>query len=149
MGSARRVFDPRTVPGWGVPGESSEEALGRVHDDVTAMLGITAGSDAKLVRQTNIRNRAVKCFIDPPEQDDAFTVDVMPALRQGDGTLLIPSTRDEEWSTADPEDLIERVEQCQAEGELFRPTVRSSKICTIAAVERMSTRWPMCRHGTL
>ena len=106
---------------------SSEEALGRIHDEVKARLGIGAGTDDKLVRRADVRNRAVKCFIDPPDQEHAFTVDVMAALRQAPGTLLIPSTRDQDWSTAHPEYLIEQARQHHQDWSYFRPMVRVLK----------------------
>ncbi|MDV6286643.1 SMODS domain-containing nucleotidyltransferase [Rhodococcus jostii] len=121
------VFDSDRYPHWGQPGDSSEEALGRAHDIATELLGATSGTVERLIRRANPRNRAVKCFIDPPEQEKAFTVDVMPALRQSDGTLLLPSKRDREWSTADPEFLIACVAERQSESDYFRPLVRVLK----------------------
>ena len=73
------------------------------------------------------RDRAVKCFVDPPEADNAFTVDAMPALRLDDGTLLLPSVRRRRWEQADPEYLIEEVAKRQAEWDYYRPIVRVVK----------------------
>jgi hypothetical protein len=124
------VFDGEQHPEWGLPGKSSEDALEHVRDRVNALLGETNGTVDQLVRQSRTydRDRAVKCFIDPPEQDDAFTVDVMPALRQQDNTLLLPSTRQSEWNTADPEYLIREVQQRQEQWAYFRPMVRVLKL---------------------
>ncbi|WP_306357927.1 MULTISPECIES: nucleotidyltransferase [unclassified Nocardia] len=123
------VFDTEEHSSWGQSGASSAQALEHVHDLVTSCLGTGSGSVDQLVRlalHAN-RNRAVKCFVDPPEQENAFTVDVMPVLRQSDGTLLVPSTTDERWSTADPEFLIEQVATRQREWSYFRPLVRVLK----------------------
>ena len=122
------VFDAEHHPDWGTPGTSSEDALDHVRERVTVLLGATNGSVDQLVRLGRTRDRAVKCFVDPPEQDDAFTVDVMPVLRQQDGTLLVPSTRQKEWSTADPEYLIREVRLRQEEWSYFRPMIRVLKL---------------------
>ncbi|MFX0577115.1 nucleotidyltransferase [Nocardia nepalensis] len=121
------VFDGEQHPSWGQPGASSAEALEHVHDLVVSRLGTGQGSVEQLVRLALDRNRAVKCFIDPPEQEHAFTVDVMPVLRQADGTLLLPSTKDELWSSANPEFLIGQVAERQREWKYFRPMVRVLK----------------------
>jgi hypothetical protein len=88
---------------------------------------VTNGTHAKLVRRADCRDHSVKCFIDPAGDDDGFTVDVMPALRQTDGTLLIPSAEAQTWSTADPEYLIEQVCERQSQWSYFRPMVRMLK----------------------
>jgi hypothetical protein len=121
------VFDAAEVPEWGTPGSSSASALERVHDEVTARLGLSQGIDSKLVRRADVRDHAVKCFVDDPDDERPFTVDVMPVVRQADNTLLIPSTRDREWSTADPEYLIEQVHLRQEQWRYFRPIVRILK----------------------
>jgi hypothetical protein len=91
------------------------------------LLGVSRGTDAELVRLAKPRDRAVKCFVDPPEHDDAFTVDVMPVLRQPDNTLLVPSKRNRTWSTADPEHLISEVAERQRQWSYFRPLTRVLK----------------------
>lgn len=121
------VFEGDDHPEWGSPGSSSDDALDHVRGRVNSLLGATNGTVDKLVRLAKPRDRAVKCFVDPPEQDDAFTVDVMPAFRQEDGTLSLPSKLDEEWSTADPEYLINEVEVLQGKWSYFRPMVRVLK----------------------
>lgn len=122
------VYRPDEHPDWGQPGDSSLDALRHVAGRTLALLG-PAGSVAPLVRLTRVegRDRAVKCFVDPPETEDAFTVDAMPALRQPDGTLLLPSVRRRRWEQADPEFLIEEVAKRQAQWEHYRPTVRVLK----------------------
>ncbi|MCG5435381.1 nucleotidyltransferase domain-containing protein [Micromonospora foliorum] len=114
-------------PDWGQPGDSAEEALDYTRGRVNALLGATNGTIDKLVRLARWRNHAVKCFIDDPDDPEAFTVDTMPALRQVDGTLLIPEALSQTWVTADPEDLIRRVASHQADWAYFRPIVRVLK----------------------
>lgn len=121
-------FDPDQHPEWGQPGKSAEDAIERCRDLVHELLSSESGSHAQLVRQVNTanRNRAAKCFIDPPGSHDAFTVDVMPALRRSDG-ILIPFKSEERWSLADPEYLINEVAARQREWPQFRPLVRVLK----------------------
>jgi len=121
------VYDQEDHPDWGQPGESAELALHHVRGRVNALLGATNGSVEQLVRLARWRNHAVKCFIDDPDDPDAFTVDAMPALRQSDGTLLIPEALTNQWVTADPEDLIRRVAEHHADWKWFRPMVRVLK----------------------
>lgn len=120
------VFDTAAVPEWGSPGSSSDEALERAHDEVVARLG-AEGTDSTIVRRAEPRDHAVKCFVDPPEHDHPFTVDVMPVVRQSDNTLLIPSAVAQQWSTADPEYLIEQVRLRQQDWSFYRPMVRVLK----------------------
>ena len=109
-------FDPREHPEWGQPGDSAEEAIERCRDLVTEMLSVNRGTKAQLVRQVNTadRNRAAKCFIDDPADENAFTVDVMPALWLENG-ILIPSKRSRRWDAANPRFLIEDVAAHHAE----------------------------------
>jgi hypothetical protein len=83
------VYDQEDHPDWGQPGDSAGVALDYVRGRVNTLLGASNGTVEKLVRLARWRNHAVKCFIDDPDDPDAFTVDAMPALRQSDGTLLI------------------------------------------------------------
>jgi hypothetical protein len=121
------IFERSEHEDWGLPGESSAAALEEVRSRVSAKLGATNGEVDKLVRLAKPRNRAVKCFIDPPEDEDAFTVDVMPALRTDDGHLLLPSTLEKAWTEADPEWMIRTVATKNAEWSHFRPMVRALK----------------------
>jgi hypothetical protein len=114
-------------PDWGQPGDSAALALDHVRQRVNSLLGATSGSVETLVRLARWRNHAVKCFIDDPDDPDAFTVDAMPTLRQANGTLLIPEALNSTWVTADPEDLIRRVAEHQSAWPYFRPTVRALK----------------------
>jgi hypothetical protein len=121
-------FDPNEHPEWGLDGDSAAEAIERCRDLVHELLSVENGSHAQLVRQVNTaeRNRAAKCFIDPPDAKNAFTVDVMPALRRADG-ILIPFKSERRWTLADPEYLIDQVADRQREWDQFRPLVRMLK----------------------
>lgn len=121
------VFDAAAFPDWGRDGDSSENALEVVHDLIRSTLADPGGSQAELVRLAKPRNRAVKCFVDDPDADHPFTVDVMPALRNADGTLLIPSKRSRRWNTANPEFLITEVQSRHESWSYFRPMVRALK----------------------
>lgn len=114
-------------PDWGQAGYSAETALDYVRGRVNTLLGATNGSVDHLVRLARWRNHAVKCFIDDPDDPESFTVDAMPALRQADGTLLIPEALSNSWVTADPEHLIRLVAEYQSDWNYFRPMVRVLK----------------------
>lgn len=114
-------------PGWGSSGDSAGDALDHARAQVNRLLGAGNGTEAKEVRLASPRNHAVKCFLDDPEDPDAFTVDLMPALRQSDGSLLIPEKRSRIWVAANPEYLIRQVADRQGEWSYFRPLVRVLK----------------------
>jgi predicted nucleotidyltransferase len=121
------VYHEADHPDWGQPGTSAGKALEYTRGRVKYLLGVTKGTVDQLVRYTRWRNHAVKCWVDPPEATDAFTVDAMPALRQTDGTLLVPQAVTDEWITVDPEYLIRSVADHQRDWEHFRPMVRVLK----------------------
>jgi hypothetical protein len=123
------VYDHAEHPRWGQAGDSAADSLQRAQAQVMALLGISNGTVAQLVRETRAagRNRSVKCFIDPPDADDAFTVDVMPALRLGSGHLVLPAARDGRWDEADPEYLTGEVAARQRQWPYFREIVRVLK----------------------
>jgi hypothetical protein len=125
------VYERDAYPTWGAPGPSSEQAMSHVKSRVDALLG-SQGSRTQLVRMSRLsgRGRSVKCFIDTTDTNkaDAFTVDVMPVLRQDDQTLILPSQIEKVWSTADPEYLIRRIADKQSQWDQFCPTVRLLKL---------------------
>jgi hypothetical protein len=104
------VYDAGAHPIWGQDGDSAEDALNHVQARVNTLLGFTNGTSSNLVRLATHKDRShsVKCFIDAP--DSGFTVDVMPALRQANGTLLIPEKLSRKWVPANPEFLINEVQ---------------------------------------
>lgn len=122
------VYDAGAHPGWGQPGDSAEEALKYTGGRVNTLLGATGGTVAQAVRLARPGNHAVKCFLDDPDDPKAFTVDVMPALRQADGTLLVPEKASGKWILTHPEYLIKLVADRQAEWSEVRPLVRVLKL---------------------
>jgi len=120
------VYDQDEHPEWGTPGSSAADALDYTRERVNALLGATNGTYEKTVRLARWRNHAVKCFLDDPDDPDAFTVDAMPALRR-DGKLLIPEALAEDWVPCDPEFLIAEVADRHAEWNKFAGTVRMLK----------------------
>lgn len=120
------VFNGDDHPGWGKPGASAKGALDYTREHVHGLLGATNGTHAQQVRLARWRNHAVKCFLDDPEDPDAFTVDAMPALRR-DGKLLIPQAASEEWIFANPEYLVTEVAKKHAAWNKFAGSVRMLK----------------------
>lgn len=103
------VYEQGSHPQWEdeAPG-SAEAALEHTRGQVRALLGQCEDTTAQVVRRTLLRNHVVKCFLDDPDDPDAFAVEVMPVLRCDDG-LRIPERRADRWATADPQFLIDRV----------------------------------------
>jgi hypothetical protein len=123
-------FVPTEHPDWGTPGRSADDALTHVAGVVTDLLGVSSGAVAREVRRTLKRNHVVRCFLDDPDDPEIeypFAVEVAPALRQADGTLLLPERYSSRWITADPEDLIRRVGARQEAWSQFVPLVRVVK----------------------
>lgn len=120
------VFDQDEHPEWGASGSSATDALDYTRERVNVLLGATNGTYGQAVRLAKWRNHAVKCFLDDPDDPDAFTVDAMPALRRDDG-LLIPEAISKDWVTCDPESLIAKVANCHAQWNKFAGTVRMLK----------------------
>ena len=120
------VFDSVQHPDWDTGGGSAEAALEYVRGQVTDLLGVTHGRHARKVRHTLLRNHVVKCFLDDPDDPDAFAVEVMPALRVAGG-LRVPERRNDRWTTVNPEYLIAAVAQRHAEWNKFAPMVRVIK----------------------
>ena len=114
-------------PTWGTPGTSAQDALDYTQTKVRELLGATEGSFDQAVHLATTRNHSVKCFLDDPEDPDAFTVDVMPVLKQADGTLLIPEARSSRWVPANPKYLIDEVAARHSSWNRFVPVVRLIK----------------------
>jgi hypothetical protein len=121
------VFEAEEHPDWGDPGESAANALDYTQGKVKELLGKREGTHAQEVRLAKARNHAVKCWLDDPDDDQAFTVDAMPALRQPRGELLVPQKRDEKWIKTHPEFLIEEARTRQEDWDQFKPLVRVLK----------------------
>jgi hypothetical protein len=120
------VFDGADHPDWGEPGDSAAEALSYAGSRINSLLGATNGTYAQEVRLASPRNHAVKCFLDDPDDDSAFTVDAMPALRRGD-VLLVPETKSRIWIETNPEYLMDEVAARHDEWNKYAGTVRMLK----------------------
>ena len=123
-------FSAEHHPDWGSPGKSAEEALEYTRSHVRELLGDPEGTIDQRVRLAKPRNHSVKCFLDNPEDPDAFTVDVMPVLKQADGSLLIPEKLSDKWVPANPQYLIDAVARRHAEWRYFVPMIRAAKSWT-------------------
>ncbi len=121
------VFDADEHPEWGQPGDSAEDALNHTQSLIKEHLGTGDGSFAREVRLATTRNHSVKCWLDDPEKDGAFTVDVMPALRHSDGHLVVPEKLSKDWIETDPELLIRLVREKHTEQFRFVSLVRILK----------------------
>jgi hypothetical protein len=120
------IYDGSQHQEWGTPGPSAEDALNHTRTRVNALLGATNGTFDKAVRLARWRNHAVKCFLDDPEDPNAFTVDAMPALRR-EGRLYIPEASSKQWVPCDPEYLISEVAKKHTEWGKYAGTVRMLK----------------------
>lgn len=121
------VFEAEDHPEWGQPGQSAADALDYLQGRIKDLLGTNGGTVAEEVWLARPRNHSVKCWLDDPEQEDAFTVDAMPALRQPGGELLVPEKTGNDWIRTHPEYLIEEVRKRQQAWDFFRPLVRILK----------------------
>jgi hypothetical protein len=120
------IFNEDNHKDWDTGSGSAEAALEYTRSRVNVLLG-TNGTFKEEVRFTTLRNHVVKCFLDDPDDPNAFVVEVMPALRSVDGTLRIPEKLNDHWVTADPEYLIKQVASRHAEWRFFAPMVRVIK----------------------
>lgn len=120
------VYDGAQHPEWGEPGPSAEDALDYTRKRVNHLLGATNGTFGNAVRLARWRNHAVKCFLDDPDDPNAFTVDAMPALRRN-GMLLIPEAASRDWVLCNPEYLIKAVADKHAQWSSYAGTVRMLK----------------------
>ena len=120
------VFDAAQHPGWDDGAGTADAALNYVRDRVKDLLSATNGSYDRKVRHTLLRNHVVKCFLDDPDDPDAFAVEVMPAMRT-EGGLRVPERKHDRWTTVNPEYLIAAVAKRHTEWNKFAPMVRVIK----------------------
>ena len=118
------VFDAAAHPDWNEPGGSADDALAHVQDAVRGRLGADGTGD---VRLTKPRNHSVKCFLDDPGDQKAFTVDVTPALVRSEGGFWIPESRSADWVASDPQYLIDEVAKRHSAWNEFARLVRVLK----------------------
>jgi hypothetical protein len=110
------LYDSTAHPDWGQPGDSAEAALEHLRGRIKDLLGpgqVDPGSGIDAVRRTEVRHHAVTCWLDDPEDPDAFTVDVVPVLNRVEGGIprgfWIPEVPTRQWIASDPLYLIARV----------------------------------------
>lgn len=120
------VFRREARSEWGQPGTSAEEALSETSGMVNELLGATNGAHEHLVRLARPGNHAVKCFVDDPDDPDAFTADAMPAFRTDTG-LLIPEKSSMDWVPSNPHYLIDQVRMRTESWSRYPATVRLVK----------------------
>ncbi|WNV74446.1 nucleotidyltransferase [Geodermatophilus sp. DSM 44513] len=121
------IYKPETKPEWGQPGDSAEDALDYVRDRVRGLLGTYGSYKPNQVRLARPGDHAVKCFLDDPDAESPFTVDAMPALRQPDGSLLVPEIHSHGWIRTNPGYLIDLALDAHAQGRIYAPLVRVLK----------------------
>jgi hypothetical protein len=120
------VFDNAAHPDWGSNGSTAAEALEHTRGLIQDLLG-SDGEYGEEVRLTRIQNHAVKCFLDDPETEGAFTVDVTPALVRTEGGILIPEQRAARWIASDPGHMIDLVAERHTGWNEFAKLVRVLK----------------------
>lgn len=120
------VYNPTDHPQWRQHGASAEEALRRTQQLAGELLGPSAGQ-REVVRQTRLQNHAVKCFLDDPDDPDAFTVDLTPGLVRVEGGFWIPQREDACWVPTNPQVLEDAVAKRHAEWRQFAKLVRVLK----------------------
>lgn len=118
------VFDPDEHPDWGSPGSSALDALEHARGLVKAKLGADGEEE---VRLTRLQNHAVKCFLDDPDADGAFTVDVAPALWHPEQGVIIPEQSSSDWIRTDPKHLIDLTLGRHSDWNQFAKLVRVLK----------------------
>lgn len=131
------VYDEAEHPHWGNEGSSAEDALEETQRRVVDFFGSDGTEDAGFVRLARADNHAVKCFLDDPDDPDAFTVDVVPALRTDTGILKITEKDSRKWIETDPEFLNQRGQERHDEWREYRRLVRVLK------------RWNRDHDGTM
>lgn len=120
------VFDPNAHPTWDGGAGTAEAALEHTRSEVNRLLSQSTGTYDRKVRHTLLRNHVVKCFLDDPDDPNAFAVEVMPALRVPAG-LRVPERNGDRWITVNPEYLIREVAKRHAEWNHFAKMVRVIK----------------------
>lgn len=121
------IFDIGQHPDWNEPGGSALAALTYTRDHAIDLLGRPGAKFGYELAKVEVRNHCVRCTFKTKLRDADFTVDVTPALRQGDGTLRIPEKNSSDWITSAPEHLIRLVQDRQKAWDLYVPGVRDLK----------------------
>jgi len=120
------LYDAEAHPDWGQPGPSANDALEYARDRIKGLLGYDSGHD-EVVRFARLNNHSVKCFLDDPDDEDAFTVDVTVALPRREGGLWIAERNSSLWIPSDPLELNRQVAARHKEWNDFARSVRALK----------------------
>lgn len=137
------VYDASERPSWGSDAinGTSAEALEETATRIKNLFGPGGskvhllnpdGSDDLTVRLIHRKRHSVKCFLDQAGEEDAFTVDVVPAISNSYVGLWIPERNiDDEgagtWIRSNPESLIDAVKDRQDRWNHWIPSVRALK----------------------
>ena len=120
------MYHASSHPGWGRSGASALGALEHTRSLIKDKLGHD-GTEGREVRRCDLRNHSVKCFLDDPDDPDAFTVDVTPALVHPERGFWIPQRETNEWIRSDPGHLVDLVARRHAAWRQFAKLVRVLK----------------------
>lgn len=137
------VYDASERPDWGSDAinGTSAEALEETATRIKNLLGPggskvhllnTDGSDDLTVRLVHRKRHSVKCFLDQAGEEDAFTVDVVPAINHPYVGLWISERNIDDqdagtWIRSNPEYLIQAVKDRQGRWDHWIPSVRALK----------------------
>lgn len=137
------VFDEAEHTGWGTTGRDSTavDALTHTAERIKDLLGPNGsavgllnpgGTNELNVRLAVKKRHSIKCFLDLAGEEDAFTVDVVPAIAHPARGLWIPERDVDDddsstWIRTDPEYLIACTEALQASWNKWIPCVRLLK----------------------
>lgn len=123
------LYKEEDHPDWNTPGDSAEAALEQTRTRIKDLLGDPASEEGvDAVRHTMVRDHAVTCWLDDPDDEDAFTVDVVPALNRSEGGFWIPEKSSRLWIPTDPLYLVYLVlDAHQRSSRRFVPLLRDLK----------------------
>ena len=159
-------FDSDEHLDWGSDaiGSTSAKAIEETAERVKTLLGKDGsklgllnpdgGSDL-YVRQARRKRHSVKCFLDQAGEQDAFTIDVVPAIRHPQRGLWIPERDVDDddagtWIRSDPDHLVDLAAKFQEEWDLWVPVVRALKYWNSETGAGMSSLYvEVLAHTTL
>ena len=137
------VYDSTEHAEWGSSAlnAAAADAIAHTADRIKSLLGPDGSSIGLLnpeggndlnVRLVRKKRHSVKCFLDKAGEEDAFTVDVVPAISHPERGLWIPERNldndaNSTWIRSDPEHLIACAEAFQNQWNLWIPCVRLLK----------------------
>jgi predicted nucleotidyltransferase len=127
------LYKEEDHPDWNRAGDSAEAALEHTRTRIKDLLGDPdLDQEVDAVRHTVVRDHAVTCWLDDPDDEDAFTVDVVPALNRAEGGFWIPEKSSRMWIPTDPLYLVYRVlDAHERSNRRFVPLLRDLKRWTL------------------